>query len=99
YTSDATEPSENHDNVLVYPNPVRPEYQGQISITGLVEDAYVKIADIYGNVVDEGSALGGKYLWDGKDYNGSKAKTGVYIIYSSNTDGSEKVAAKVSFVN
>lgn len=99
YFSDATEPSENHDEIKAYPNPVRPDYNGFISITGLVDGAFIKITDNAGVLIDEGFALGGKYIWDGKDYNGRKGKTGVYYVFSSNPDGSEKAVTKIAFIN
>lgn len=99
FGSDATQGAENHDELKAYPNPVRPDYSGVISITGLVEDSFVKITDTKGILVHEGFALGGKYVWDGNDFNGTRAKTGVYFIFSSNPDGSEKASTKIAFVN
>ena len=98
YFSDATEGSENFDNIIAYPNPVRPDYTGFISITGLVENAYVKITDTHGVLIDEGTALGGKYIWDGNDYTGRRANTGVYYVFSANRDATEKVVTKIAFV-
>lgn len=99
YFSDATEGAANHDEIKAYPNPVRPEYNGFISITGLVENAFVKITDSHGVLIDEGYALGGKYVWDGRDYNGKRASTGVYYIFSSDSDAKEKAVTKIAFVN
>lgn len=99
FGSDATQGAENHDELKAYPNPVRPDYSGVISITGLVEDSFVKITDTKGILVHEGFALGGKYVWDGNDFNGRRAKTGVYFIFSSNPDGTEKASTKIAFVN
>jgi hypothetical protein len=99
YFGDATEGAPNHDNLKAFPNPVRPDYSGPISITGLVEGAFVKITDTRGILIHEGFALGGKYVWDGSDFSGRRAKTGVYFIFSSNPDGSEKASTKIAFVN
>ncbi len=98
YFSDATEGADNHDEIKAYPNPVRPDYTGFISITGLVQDAFIKITDASGVLIDEGYALGGKYVWDGNDYNGKRARTGIYYIFSSNPDASEKKVTKIAFV-
>jgi hypothetical protein len=35
----------------VYPNPVRPQYEGTVKIAGLINRANVKITDIAGNLV------------------------------------------------
>lgn len=98
YFSDATEGAETYENIIAYPNPVRPNYTGFISITGLVQDAFVKITDAHGVLIDEGFALGGKYIWDGNDYNGRRANTGIYYVFSANPDASEKVVTKIAFV-
>lgn len=70
-------------DVYAYPNPVRPEYTGPIAIKGLAADANVKITDINGRLVYETTALGGQAIWDGNDYNGRRADTGVYLVFSS----------------
>ena len=75
---------DKHANeVYAYPNPVRPEYNGPIAIKGLVNDANVKITDMNGRLVFETTALGGQAIWDGNDYNGRRADTGVYLVFSS----------------
>ena len=87
--------------VLVYPNPVRPDYEGVIAVKGLAEDSKVKITDINGRLVFETEALGGQAIWDGKDYNGRKAETGVYYVFSTyikNLDYPSAAAAKVLIV-
>lgn len=76
--------SHSENNVYAYPNPVRPEYIGPIAIKGLVRDANVKITDINGKLVYETKALGGQAIWDGKDYNGVLAASGVYLVFSAN---------------
>lgn len=84
YQSDATEgPRFNTNNVKVFPNPVRPEYQGPISVTGLARDANVKITDVSGKLVYETRANGGQAIWDGRDYNGRRVQSGVYLVFST----------------
>lgn len=83
-------------NVYAYPNPVRPEYIGPIAIKGLVRDANVKITDISGKLVFETKALGGQAVWDGKDYNGINAASGVYLVFSANENISAKSDAYVT---
>lgn len=102
YRSDATSAGPIHSsNVNVFPNPVRPEYTGQIAINGLAENADVKITDVTGQLVYETIALGGQAVWDGKDYTGRKANTGVYLVFStSRTIANPNTAvAKILFIN
>ena len=95
----ATDGVEEIDKVNVFPNPVRPEYTGLIAINGLTENAEIKITDVAGRMIFETTALGGQAIWDGKGYGGDRAQTGVYLVYSSNEDGSETFVAKILMVN
>ena len=102
YRSDATAGGVvNSSDVTVFPNPVRPEYTGQIAIKGLAQDADVKITDVNGLLVYETTALGGQAIWDGKDYTGRKANTGVYIVFSTSKTVSNPntAVAKILFIN
>jgi len=88
--------------VVVFPNPVRPEYNGPIAIKGLARDSQVKITDINGQLVYENTALGGQFVWDGKDYTGRKASSGVYLVLGTSTKNRENpgtVVAKILFIN
>lgn len=99
YKSDATKPNDTNDSVYAYPNPVRPGYGGPIAIKGLVRDAIVKITDINGTLIYETRAEGGQAIWNGYNFDGRKASTGVYLVFISNDDGSEKQVTKILFVN
>lgn len=84
YQSDAVAGDRVHrPDIQVYPNPVRPGYEGPIAIKGLARDAIVKITDINGQLVYETNALGGQAIWDGRDYKGRRANSGVYLVFSS----------------
>jgi|YNPMSStandDraft_1061717.scaffolds.fasta_scaffold00450_5 hypothetical protein len=95
----ATEGNNFHRSVEVFPNPVKPDYNGIIAIRGLVQNAYVKITDISGNIVFETQAEGGQAVWNGKTYNGKKVATGVYLIFSTDENGKETFVSKILFIN
>lgn len=106
YQSDAVAANDFHQpNILVYPNPVRPEYDGPIAVKGLAENAIVKITDVNGKLVYETTALGGQAIWDGRDYNGRRANTGVYLVFSSSNPfnlsfgNPDSAVAKILFIN
>ena len=99
YMSDATQGYKTHQNVNIYPNPVRPEFNGTIAIKGLVEDADVKITDLNGTLVHKTTALGGQAVWDGKNGYGERVQTGVYLVFSSNSFGTETNVAKILFIH
>jgi ligand-binding sensor domain-containing protein len=89
-------------NVYAYPNPVTPGYTGPIAIKGLMRDSNVKITDLNGRLVYETKALGGQAIWDGNDYNGVRASTGVYLVFSANENTSlspDAVVTKILLVD
>ena len=94
FKGEATKGEETHSDVFVYPNPVRHDYEGPIAVKGLVDDAIVKFTDAAGQLIYETRAFGGQAIWDGRNPNGQRAKSGVYLVFSSNEDGSEKYVAK-----
>lgn len=99
YKGDAIGAEATHGEVIAYPNPVRPEYEGPIAIKGLAQNATVKITDVSGNLMYETRALGGQAIWNGRDYTGRKAATGVYLIFSNSEDGTDTNVAKLLIVN
>ena len=89
-------------NVYAFPNPVRPEYEGPIYIKGLARDADIKITDLNGKLVYETEALGGLASWDGRDYNGRRAVSGVYLVFSTGAqsfDTPDAFVTKILLVN
>ncbi len=94
----STDASKNLNNVIVYPNPVRPEFNGTVKISGLMEDANIKIADIGGNLVFETFAEGGTIEWDTTAFGKYKVASGVYMIFISSGDGTETKVKKVMII-
>lgn len=89
------------DNVKVYPNPVRPDYVGYITIEGLMDNTLVKITDSEGNIVKElGSPYSGVARWDGTNIYGAKVNSGVYFVFTSRSgeNASETNVAKILVV-
>jgi hypothetical protein len=78
---------------------VKHDYHGPIAIQGLVANADVKITDIAGNVVHETKALGGQAVWDGNNFSGERARSGVYMVFASNEDGSQTCVTRLLFIN
>lgn len=97
YLGTATDPagSLSDDNIKVYPNPVRPEYTGRISITGLMRDTDVKIVSASGYLVNSGTSVGGEYTWDGKNKGGKRVASGVYYVLAADAEGNSGAVAKI----
>lgn len=100
YHSEATEAMEtlDKDNVKVYPNPVRPGYNGNVIVSGLTDAADVKIMTTGGQAVATGTSTGGTFVWNVRNFKGEPVAAGVYYILVATADGKEHIAAKVVVV-
>ena len=99
FRSDATLADRNFSNVKVFPNPVRPDFYGPITIQGLGYESDVKITDVSGNLVFKGVSNGGTFIWNGETLQGERVHSGVYLVWSGVTTGKGKNVAKILFIN
>lgn len=100
YMSDATATNETmtKDNVWAYPNPVRPDFTGLITVTGLSYNADVKITTSNSVLVANGRSNGGTFTWDGCDLKGRKVASGVYMVQTATASGDKGVVCKIAIV-
>jgi hypothetical protein len=98
YFSSATNFDEDMSNVIAYPNPVREDYEGDIVIDGLAYQTTVKITDMQGNIVNELQSEGGRAVWNGKNFNGERPASGIYLIFSATNDGDAENVTKIAFI-
>jgi hypothetical protein len=96
YRSDASEPMENMSSAYAYPNPVRPDYGGMISICGLMDNTVVNIVDAGGNLVCKTRSNGGTAVWDGRSADGRRVTSGVYTALCNAESGHTVV--KILFI-
>jgi hypothetical protein len=82
--SDAAQAEKDYASIAVYPNPVRENFNGIITISGLMEDTTVKITDASGNIVYQTKSNGGIATWNGFTNRGIKASSGVYFVMGAN---------------
>ena len=99
YRGSATPGGQTNSDVVAYPNPVRPGYSGYVGIKGLVEDALVRITTVDGSFVTELIAEGGQAVWDCTTVNGQKVLPGIYLVFVSTKEGTEKYATKILIMN
>jgi hypothetical protein len=85
-------------DVLVYPNPVPPGYDGSIAIRGLRSDAIVKVTEPDGRLVHQARAFGGQAVWNGRNYKGEKVASGAYLVLVTDEQGRDRLATKVFIV-
>ncbi len=95
----AAEPKDDYSDVYAYPNPVREDYDGDIMISGLIEDTDVKITDISGNLVYETKSLGGQAVWNGRNLLGNRVSTGVYMVLGNDKLGEQTFVTKILFIH
>ena len=98
FRSTATAGGEKNENVLVFPNPVPPGYNGTIAIKGLVNNAVVKITELNGRLVYQTKALGGQAVWNGRNYKGIKVSSGAYLVLVTDDTNKEKLVTKIFIV-
>ncbi len=98
FRTNATYEDPEYSDVVVFPNPVRPNYFGPITMQGIRYNSDVKITDVAGNLVYKTTSNGGTATWDGKTLKGEKAATGVYLIWTATNEGNDKKVGKVLIV-
>lgn len=99
YRSDASWDDADYSSIKVFPNPVRPNYEGLITIQGIRYDSDVKVTDIAGNLVFKTTSNGGTAVWDGRRLDGTKVATGVYLFWTANNEGTSRKVGKVVVIN
>jgi hypothetical protein len=99
FRSDASLGDSDFSTVSVFPNPVRPEYAGPITVQGLGYDSDVKITDVSGNLVYQTVSNGGTVIWNGLTLTGERVQSGVYLVWSGSVDGKGKNVSKIVFIN
>lgn len=100
FISDATTPEEELEksNVVVFPNPVTPDYNGPIAIRGLVEDSEVKIISTGGQLVWNGISSGGTCTWNGVANNGKPVASGIYHVVANTPEGGKAIMTRIVIV-
>lgn len=90
---------EDYSGMYVFPNPVREDFGGDVTITGLVEYSTVKITDISGNLVFETISNGGQASWNLMNYKGDRVASGIYLVFVTNSDGSVSAVTKFMVIS
>ena len=98
YRSNATSGEVVQRETYVFPNPVRENYRGNIAINKLINNAFVKITDFNGELVYQTIANGGQANWDGNNFNNERVGSGVYLVFSTDENGYEKMVSKILFI-
>lgn len=99
YRSDASYEDPTYETYNVFPNPVRPNYSGPVTIQGIRYNSDVKITDAAGNLVYKTTSNGGTAAWNCRALNGQRVASGVYYIWTATNVGKDKKVGKVLIMN
>ncbi len=99
YRADASYEDPEYSDVKVFPNPVKPDFSGPITIQGIRYDSDIHVTDVAGNLVYKTTSNGGTATWDGKTLLGERVKSGVYLIWTAPNTGKGRKVGKVVFIN
>ena len=98
YQGEATEGKENYSDIHAYPNPVRPDFDDKVIITGLMSNSNVKITDIAGNLIYQTKSVGGQVSWNCRNSKGNRVATGVYLVLAATPESKESVVTKIMVI-
>lgn len=95
----ATSIADGINPVNVFPNPVPPGFNGTIAIRGVPENSIIKITELNGRLIYQGRSQGTQFTWNGRDYNGRKISSGVYLVMAKEGVSGEKLVTKIVYIN
>ncbi len=98
YQGEATEGAEDYSHIHAYPNPVRPDFNDKVIITGLMANSTVKITDVAGNLIYQTRSVGGQVSWDCRNAKGRRVATGIYLVLAATEEGGESVVTKIMVI-
>ena len=81
-------------SLKIYPNPIRRDFNGVLSIEGTTDYSTLKIATTAGRVVASMAVGGGKVTWNMRDPSGNRIAPGIYLVYVIDETGRERTAGK-----
>ena len=99
FQGDAYAESESLSDANVFPNPVRPNFLGNVVVRGLQQKTRVKITDIAGNLVYDTTSEGGSISWNLRSFSGARVRSGVYLIFITSKDGLDSAVKKLMVIN
>ena len=100
YGGTARDPKESlsESNILVYPNPVKPDFDGYVTITGLTSKSTVRILSNSGKLVNTGVSNGGSYSWNLNDVNGNPVSAGIYHAVITTLDNNKSESTQITVI-
>ncbi|MBI1301087.1 MAG: hypothetical protein GC137_05430 [Alphaproteobacteria bacterium] len=78
----------------IYPNPIRRDFNGVLSIEGISDFSTLKITTNAGRLIVSMVVGGGKATWNLTDPSGNRIAPGIYLVYAIDELGRERAAGK-----
>lgn len=99
YTDVPTTATRDMDELSVYPNPYEYDaHSGNIIIEGLSSETLVSIIGVDGRMVNRVQVRSGRAEWDGRDFQGRRLASGVYMIVANDQNGDQRGVGKVAII-
>ncbi|MGY8941029.1 MAG: type IX secretion system anionic LPS delivery protein PorZ [Flavobacteriales bacterium] len=98
WRSDATNFVTEIDELRIYPNPVRGDFEGWITVDGLAYKSTVHVTTASGRLIATLTSEGGRAIWDGKDLSGTDVPYGVYLVFATDADGKSSGTTKIAVI-
>ena len=97
YHSDYTPGADNFSDVRIYPNPVRPDFLGDIIIDGLIDGSTVLIVSSSGALITKLKSEGGRIRWNPRHGN-YEIPAGIYHVLASGPGNSGQPVGKIAII-
>jgi hypothetical protein len=49
-------------------------------------------------LINEGRSNGGSFIWDGRDKNGERVGSGIYMVVTATSDGKKGTVCKIAII-
>lgn len=86
-------------HLFIYPNPYSYSHNnGSVIIDGLSDQTTINIVTVDGRVVKRINATSGRVEWDGKDFNGNRLPSGIYLVIAKDSQNGERGVGKVAII-
>ena len=92
------EKSLSESNIMVYPNPVKPGFDGYVTVTGLTERSTIRIMSNSGRLIHQATSNGGSYSWNLTDMNGNQVPSGVYHAIITNLENNRSESTSITII-
>lgn len=87
------------DELYIYPNPYNYRKESSnIKIEGLSNATKLNVLTSDGRVVNRIETRGGRIEWDGRDFQGNRVASGVYVLVAVDEDNGERGTGKVVII-